>query len=159
LSSIRLKIGKTAPRRHANRQQCYDRLFRAWEMLVRKILFLFALELAATCLIGNAEARGFARGFGGFYGGPRVGVFVGPRFGWYGPNCYPYAFPYYPYCAYPPPDYAYAPPPDGSGSVARGQSWYYCDDPKGYYPYVSRCSHGWQAVPAAPPPPPPPPPG
>jgi len=30
------------------------------------------------------------------------------------------------------------------------QSWYYCDNPKGYYPYVSSCSSGWRQVPARP---------
>lgn len=28
------------------------------------------------------------------------------------------------------------------------QSWYYCSDPAGYYPYVAQCSVGWQMVPA-----------
>jgi len=126
-------------------------------MIVRKVtIIILALELAAACLTGSAEGRGFVRGSGGFRGGPRVGVFIGPRFGWYGPDCYPYAFSYYPCCAYPPPAYAFAAPPEGSTSTAQGQTWYYCDDPKGYYPYVSKCSHAWQAVPALPPPPPPP---
>jgi hypothetical protein len=25
-------------------------------------------------------------------------------------------------------------------------SWYYCDDPPGYYPYVQNCPAGWQRV-------------
>jgi hypothetical protein len=28
------------------------------------------------------------------------------------------------------------------------QTWYYCSDPAGYYPYVTQCDAGWQAVPA-----------
>jgi hypothetical protein len=24
--------------------------------------------------------------------------------------------------------------------------WYYCEHPKGYYPYVSQCPSGWRAV-------------
>src|ERR1700751_4285151 len=28
------------------------------------------------------------------------------------------------------------------------QTWYYCSDPTGYYPYVTQCNTGWQAVPA-----------
>jgi hypothetical protein len=28
------------------------------------------------------------------------------------------------------------------------QTWYYCSDPTGYYPYVTQCNAGWQAVPA-----------
>lgn len=29
--------------------------------------------------------------------------------------------------------------------------WYYCQSPKGYYPYVHECPSGWQKVPATPP--------
>lgn len=29
------------------------------------------------------------------------------------------------------------------------QTWYYCADPAGYYPNVTQCSVGWQAVPAS----------
>ena len=29
------------------------------------------------------------------------------------------------------------------------QTWYYCSDLAGYYPYVTQCSTGWQAVPAS----------
>jgi hypothetical protein len=28
------------------------------------------------------------------------------------------------------------------------QTWYYCSDPAGYYPYVTQCNTGWQAAPA-----------
>lgn len=31
------------------------------------------------------------------------------------------------------------------------QVWYYCNESKGYYPYVSSCPSGWQVVPATPP--------
>jgi hypothetical protein len=24
--------------------------------------------------------------------------------------------------------------------------WYYCDNPKGYYPYVRECSSAWQPI-------------
>jgi hypothetical protein len=34
--------------------------------------------------------------------------------------------------------------PESYGS----QTWYYCSDPAGYYPYVTQCNTGWQAVPA-----------
>ena len=29
------------------------------------------------------------------------------------------------------------------------QTWYYCSDPAGYYPYVTQCDTGWQSVPAS----------
>jgi hypothetical protein len=30
-----------------------------------------------------------------------------------------------------------------------GQTWYYCSDPAGYYPYVTQSNTGWQPVPAS----------
>jgi hypothetical protein len=62
---------------------------------------------------------------------------------------------FYPYAVYPYPDYVsttyyddgdYAPAGNGGGS-----SWYYCDNPKGYYPYVQSCNGPWRPVPATPP--------
>jgi hypothetical protein len=42
------------------------------------------------------------------------------------------------------------------------QFLYWCDNPRGYSPYVNMCPTGWRQIPAqttaAPPPPPPPPP-
>jgi hypothetical protein len=29
------------------------------------------------------------------------------------------------------------------------QTWYYCSDPAGYYPYVTQCNTAWQPVPAS----------
>jgi hypothetical protein len=29
------------------------------------------------------------------------------------------------------------------------QTWYYCSDPAGYYPYVTQCNTGWESVPAS----------
>ncbi len=39
----------------------------------------------------------------------------------------------------PPPVYTQQPPVDPS-------YWYYCEDPKGYYPYVQNCPGGWMKV-------------
>jgi len=33
----------------------------------------------------------------------------------------------------------------------QASSWYYCENAKGYYPYVRECPSGWQAVPQTPP--------
>src|SRR5271165_518649 len=38
--------------------------------------------------------------------------------------------------------------PDNS-QPSSSQTWYYCSDPAGYYPYVTQCNTGWQAVPAS----------
>jgi hypothetical protein len=76
---------------------------------------------------------------------------------------YPYG-PYGPYAPYPyysgPPPSAYYPPPapapqtqpapEASGAPPP-QYWYYCDNPKGYYPKVQNCPTAWRQV-AAPPP-------
>ena len=59
---------------------------------------------------------------------------------------------YYPPPAYyaPPPVVYAAPPPAPTPVAPQAQTWYYCDNPKGYYPYVSNCSNGWRQVPARP---------
>lgn len=36
-------------------------------------------------------------------------------------------------------------------NTAAAPIWYYCDSPKGYYPYVHSCPSGWQKVPTTPP--------
>jgi hypothetical protein len=50
---------------------------------------------------------------------------------------YPYGYDYYPYYGY------------DTGQPSTAQTWYYCSDPAGYYPYVAQCNTGWQAVPAS----------
>ena len=65
----------------------------------------------------------------------RRGVFIGGLgLGYYG---YPYGWDYSP-------DYSYY-----RHSQPSSQTWYYCSDPAGYYPYVTQCNTGWQAVPAS----------
>ena len=85
----------------------------------------------------------------------------GGHFGWWYIDAgvwsmYPYYYPYGPYYGYSAP-YPYAVAPEApavTGNVpAQVQSWYYCDEAKGYYPYVNACPGGWRAVPATPPPP------
>lgn len=77
----------------------------------------------------------------------------GPRYGWWwivGPTWFYYNVPVYPY----PPVYT-APPvivqPSAPTGPPPAQYWYYCHEPSGYYPYVTHCPGGWQAVPATPP--------
>lgn len=77
----------------------------------------------------------------------------GSHFGWWwivGPTWFYYDVPMYPYPVYPYPPVYSAPPAPPSGPPPA-QYWYYCRDPAGYYPYVSQCPGGWQAVPAEPP--------
>ena len=97
----------------------------------------------------------FHHGFQRFCGGFGLGGIYAPYWWGYG---YPYFnygddgnypdhrdYGYDPACSYygTCPDYGY-----GSRPNAR-QSWYYCSDPAGYYPYVAQCKGGWQAVPAS----------
>src|SRR3970040_2258070 len=69
---------------------------------------------------------------------------------------------YPPYWYYPPPPLYYpypypavvAPPASPPVYVEREQEnwWYYCEQTRGYYPYVKECPAGWTRVPPAPPP-------
>lgn len=52
---------------------------------------------------------------------------------------YPYPDPYVP-------PYAVVPPPVD----APPAYWYYCSNPRGYFPYVPQCYGYWHKVPAAP---------
>lgn len=78
-------------------------------------------------------------------------VWHGGRLGWWwvvGPSWYFYTAPVYPYPdPYVPQTVVVAPP----AGPPPAQSWYYCDDPQGYYPYVNTCRGAWRAVPATPP--------
>ena len=87
-------------------------------------------------------------GFGGFHGGGfhgnglhdgrfHDGRFHDNRFFFGGSFGYPW-WGYYPDYGY----YDYSQP-------YPSQTWYYCSDPAGYYPYVTQCNIGWQAVPAS----------
>ena len=122
-----------------------------------------ALAITATLLCATAfsqpnpaYAGGFhgggggfhGGGFGGFHGGGfhgggfhdgrfHDGRFHDNRFFFGGSVGYPW-WGYYP-------DYGYY---DYSQSYSS-QTWYYCADPAGYYPYVTQCNTGWQAVPAS----------
>ncbi|PKU21589.1 hypothetical protein [Telmatospirillum siberiense] len=81
-----------------------------------------------------------------------VGIGGGP--GWYGPPPPYYYAPPPPVYYYPPPPVYVAPPttivvPAPAPAVqgpAPAATWYYCDDPKGYYPYVANCNTGWRPV-------------
>ncbi|MFT3723280.1 MAG: hypothetical protein QM773_06800 [Hyphomonadaceae bacterium] len=88
------------------------------------------------------------------YGGRWVNGFHDGRFAWWwvlGDGWYPYPDPFYSYPAYAPPIVVqqFAPPP--AYGAPPTQSWYFCDSPRGYYPYVAFCDSGWRSVPAAPP--------
>ena len=119
--------------------------------------------------VANAahDVGGFHGGGGGFHGGGFHHPFRHFRGGFgfggiYAPFWWGYGDPYYNYGYYGNyPDYrsyGYDPgssyygnyPNYGYGSQPNArQTWYYCSDPAGYYPYVTKCNTGWQPVPAS----------
>jgi hypothetical protein len=110
---------------------------------MRKILFIAFLAILSTAPAYADGGRG-----GGHRGGH------GGGWGWGGDWIFPaliggaviYSL------TQPQPVYV-QPPPVYVPNVAPPsvQYWYYCADSNAYYPYVSSCPRGWQAVPAIPP--------
>jgi len=127
----------------------------------------------------RGPAFGGPRPFGpAWTGGRWTYGWHGPRYGWWwtvGNAWYLYPRPIYPYPTDLPPvayddygsgDYGsrYQPDYRQSGSTQQQQQleeraqlfqyWYYCDNPRGYYPYLQDCAN-WREVPAEPYAPPP----
>ncbi|HEY3917460.1 MAG TPA: hypothetical protein VGL83_06690 [Stellaceae bacterium] len=104
------------------------------EKLLRAAVTLSVGAVAAGALAMPAAAR-VVVGFG-------FGVPVVPAPWYYAP----------PPVVYAPPPVVYAPPPVAAPAYVSqsAQNWYYCDNPRGYYPYVASCSTGWRQVPAQP---------
>lgn len=130
----------------------------------RTLLVAALVGLAIGAASAPASAGGYYGGHyhGGYWGAPRVtfGFYGGP---WYwGPGYwgggywgYPYYGGYYPSTTIVVPaeprvyverDSA----PSAPADAAPQQWWYWCASAKGYYPYVSTCSEGWQRVPPQP---------
>jgi hypothetical protein len=68
---------------------------------------------------------------------------------WPGYGGYPgYPYAYYPAPYYPTPPVVVQQQPQVYAKPAPSQSdyWYYCEKPKGYYPYVKSCPGGWMKV-------------
>ncbi len=114
----------------------------------RSKLFIGVAAAALACASGAAFAGG------------HVGVYIGA-----GPWPYYYPVvpaPYYygpaPVVVAPPapqaPDYVeqgqaqQGPAEQEAGPTEGGDTWYYCDASKTYYPYVKQCPSGWREVPA-----------
>lgn len=102
-------------------------------MIMTVVAVLLCLPLAS--LAGHGKTRVYVGG----------SVWLGPPV--YGPTYYgPWWGPRY-YWAPPPVYYA---PQEPTVYVGRGEAegdyWYYCEDPRGYYPYVRSCPGGWMKV-------------
>jgi hypothetical protein len=91
----------------------------------------------------RGRAVGLHNGFGGYYGGRWYHGWHNRRYGWWvvGRGLSYYSYPWW--GAYPG-DWSYE-----AMQPSNAQTWYYCSDPAGYYPYVTQCNTGWQAVPAS----------
>ena len=101
------------------------------------------------------QGGGFHHGFRHFRGAFGFGGIYAPYWWGYGYPYYSYgydgSYPDYRYYGYDPGSSYYGNYPDngyGSHPNAR-QTWYYCSDPTGYYPYATKCNTGWQPVPAS----------
>jgi len=104
------------------------------------LLTVVALLLASP-LSGYAGGHSHSQFF--FSGSIALGPWW-PGYGWY-PG-YPYA--YYPAPYYPAPPVVIQQQPQVYSQPQQQQSdyWYYCENPKGYYPYVKSCPGGWMKV-------------
>lgn len=118
---------------------------------------IFSLLLAGLMLVSGGVQADPRHHHGGHWGGGFHGYHSYPRFGLYfGLPIYPrfyYSYPYYPY--YPPsiatvpsspPVYIERPAPPAMQQQFPGGYWYYCNNPEGYYPYVTDCPAGWRQV-------------
>ncbi len=114
------------------------------------LLGLLVGVLVTSAAPGHAGRGGHSGGHGGHgghhggHGGHRFGHgahgFIGPRLG---VSIWPYWDPYWaPYAA---PPVVVAPPTQVYVQPAP-PTWYYCDNPQGYYPYVQQCPSGWRPV-------------
>jgi hypothetical protein len=120
------------------------------------LLGMLAVLLVTSTVPGEARGghglHGFGHGFHRFghghhgFIGPRIGVSIGPYWD-------PYLDPYgYPPVITPAPQVYIQPAPEAPGQPPpTPPSWYYCDDPQGYYPYVQQCPDGWRPVAPTPP--------
>jgi hypothetical protein len=154
-----------------SKYQVYARSLTGYEHAdVRKVMTMGAQQkwmgmvvILATLLLGSAGPgyawRGGWHG-GGWWGGPRVriGIGIGPFWGpywgpYWGSYAYPYGYPYgYPPVVAVPSTQVYVQPSaPAPAQPAPSASWYYCDNPRGYYPYVQQCPGGWRAVAPTPP--------
>ena len=102
---------------------------------MKKLVYLGLIVFVAVFAALPAYARVFVRG----------NIWLGPGPYWGPPGYY---YPYYPY--YPPAPVIVEPGERGyierGSEPARQNYWYYCEDPKGYYPYVKACPGGWMKV-------------
>ncbi len=123
------------------------------------LVWLLAVLLVTSTVPGEARG-GHGGGHGGHHGGHGIHGFRHGHHGFLGPSIvapiWPYWDPYLDPYGYPPditpaPQVYIQPAPEAPGQPPEPPSWYYCDDPQGYYPYVRQCPGGWRPVAPTPP--------
>jgi hypothetical protein len=119
---------------------------------MRNVAFIAVLLAVAGVIASEpVQAHGRSRvsiGLGFGFGYPYWGSPWGP----WGPWGYPY--PYYGapvVVQHAPVTYIEQNSSAPSAPAADAGWWYYCDQSRGYYPYVRECPTGWQRVPPTPP--------
>lgn len=93
--------------------------------------------------------------FGVYLGAPLYwgGLYYGPSYWWWPRPWAPHPWGYY-YDPYPPSAFAVVPPepptwierpdpPDAGGATLPPGYWYWCYEPRGYYPDVRECAGSW----------------
>lgn len=119
---------------------------------MKQSLSIGAAVLAAVLVA--APQVSFARGHGGhYYGGGVPWWWIVP------PLALMATLPYQTYdpqpviVQQPAPPMVIVQPPAGPQAAMQQlpQYWYYCEAPKGYYPYVTACPGGWRPVSPVPP--------
>jgi hypothetical protein len=98
--------------------------------MVRRWMMVLVPIVGLCGSVGSVSAWGGHR-FGG--SGVAIGIGLGPLW-------VPYAAP------------VVLPPSVVVPPAAPPIFWYYCENPRGYYPYVAQCPNGWRAVSPTPPP-------
>jgi hypothetical protein len=114
-----------------------------------------AVLLAVAGVVASEPALAGGRGHGHRHSHVSIGVGFGFGYPYWGGPWGPWGYPY-PYYSAPtvvvqqPVTYVEQNPQATSAPAADAGWWYYCDQSKGYYPYVRECPTGWQRVPPTP---------
>jgi hypothetical protein len=122
---------------------------------------LVAVVAAGAALVSLPAAAQHHGGYhGGFHGGYHGGGWHHGGWGWgvgvgfydpWWPGYYPGYYPYSYYAEPPVTVIQQAPVVQAPAPVAPATpTYYYCDNPAGYYPYVQQCTQPWRPVAAQP---------
>jgi hypothetical protein len=93
-------------------------------------------------LVSSMSVYAWHGGHGGHGGHFEGSIWIGPGWGpgWWGPT--------YSYYAEPPVVVQQSPEVyvEQAPQSEEPSYWYFCQNPKGYYPYVKQCPNGWMKV-------------